>query len=679
MTLQRVRDRVPTENRPPDPQTRTATPAGPRSGGNATANTEAGKPKAYYGTGEKKSNNDLGLEGVFEAVTDEKVEALDTPLLVTEFKNVQATRKREVTTTLRELAARVHASHAPSKKTLPLLKLATFGNIPRVPGGSLRHDANLISVEGVEADYDAGVMGVEEAARRLRRAGLAALIYTTPSHAAESPRWRVLCPLAHPASPEARDALCARLNGVFSGVLAPESFTRSQSYYFGRVDGTAGQRVELVEGAALDAQSDTLDVFALGRDGRPWGMADVTSEVAEGGDLGGEPDWPRIRSALDAIPVQARGDREGCWLRIGMALHGESGADEEAFALWDAWSQASPKYDASDQLRVWESFGEHARTPVRIGTLFRIAKDHGWHGQAAGGRSHLTFLSPGDCAATPSRGYVLKGILVPGDVGCIFGAPGAGKSLIAPHLGYRVAQGLQAFGMRTRPGSVFYVAAEDPHGMRGRIQALQMAHGNAEAFQLVQGVSDLLSTDSPDLTALMEAVDAQRPALIFLDTLAMSFPGLEENTAEGMGKVVAVARRLTAHGAAVVLIHHDTKAEGSTPRGHSLLNGALDMALQLFGADDQGVVRGRLTKNRNGACDRDIAFRIGTRDLGVDEDGDAVTAALVDELAVGTAPRREKLNAPESAALDALREMIERDGEQRPGGGARREGRALEA
>ena len=164
--------------------------------------------------------------------------------------------------------------------------------------------------------------------------------------------------------------------------------------------------------------------------------------------------------------------------------------------------------------------------------------------------------------------------------------------------------------MRTKQASVFYVAAEDEYGMRGRIKALQMAHGAAENFKLVGGVSNLLVAGSPDLLELRQAVKAHKPKLIVIDTLAMAFPGLEENSADAMGRVVAVARKLTEHGAAVILVHHDTKSEGGTPRGHSLLNGALDAALHVK-RDEQGIIRGKLTKNRNGSCDRDIAFRIG--------------------------------------------------------------------
>ena len=46
--------------------------------------------------------------------------------------------------------------------------------------------------------------------------------------------------------------------------------------------------------------------------------------------------------------------------------------------------------------------------------------------------------------------------------------------------------------------------------------------------------------------------------------------------------------------------------------------------------DENGVVRGRLMKNRNGSCDKDIAFKIGTRSFGTDEDGDFITSAFAD-------------------------------------------------
>ena len=273
----------------------------------------------------------------------------------------------------------------------------------------------------------------------------------------------------------------------------------------------------------------------------------------------------------------------------------------------------------------------------------------------SGKSSGLRLLTPAECETADGRRYVVKGLLAERDVACIFGPPGAGKSIVAPHLAYAVAQGRQAFGRRVRQGKAFYIAAEDSHGMRQRVRGLRLSRGDAPTFALVEGVGSLL--DDADATALRALVAEHRPAVIFIDTLAMAFPGIDKNTSQDMGRVVALARSLTEHSAAVVLIHHDTKAQDGTPRGHSLLNGALDVSLLLGKADDNGVIRGKLVKNRNGVCDDTLAFRIRSVQIGEDEDGDAITAPVADELADAGA-RPDKLPRGATAALGILREML---------------------
>lgn len=586
----------------------------------------------------------------------EPISGCDLPLAVTFFPDVQAITADPNRLSLRDLHRRLGETVAPTKSALPLVKLGTFGNVATTRG-SLRHDANLLSVSGIEGDYDAGAVSPQNAAERLRQAGIAALIYTTPSHTAEAPRWRVLAPLAAEVAPAERQDLCARLNGALGGILAPESFTLSQSYYFG---GTVARPVEsfLVEGQPLDRVSD---VASIGPESKPVkSTADVCREPA---------DRAEVRRALDCI---TNADDRDTWLKIGMALHAEFNGGNEGFDLWSHWSRQSLKFNERDQRQKWKSF---RRSGIGIGTLFEIAKGCGYERIAYCDESDfddlpalpepekpkpstLTFLTPDECEASPARKYLIKGLLAEKDVACIFGAPGAGKSLIAPFLGYMVAQGQEAFQMRTKAGGVFYVASEDSHGMRGRVKALRKAHGGADAFKLVEGVSNLLVKESSDYQALKEAVKAERPALIFIDTLAMAFPGLEENSAEAMGRVVAVARALTRWGAAVVLIHHDTKAETGTPRGHSILNGALDVALHVKRDDEAGIIRGRLTKNRNGTCDRDLAFTIATEDFGFDDDGDPLTYPRCNPL-VSIPAKVKRLPPQASAALKILESMAQ--------------------
>lgn len=91
--------------------------------------------------------------------------------------------------------------------------------------------------------------------------------------------------------------------------------------------------------------------------------------------------WEEICEALRHIPPDiARDD----WVMVGMALHWaghQSGQPEEAFALWDNWSQGTPEKPAykykgyRDMAAVWRSFKPEGRT---IRSLFAIARKKGW-------------------------------------------------------------------------------------------------------------------------------------------------------------------------------------------------------------------------------------------------------------------------------------------------------------
>lgn len=411
-----------------------------------------------------------------------------------------------------------------------------------------------------------------------------------------------------------------------------------------------------------------------------------------------------LRSAVMAIPIKGREEAfgtEGDWFKVCRIIFDESAGSEEGHALWHAFSEGWGGYDYQEADGKWNRDAAYTGDRATVWTILQVAQNHGWtHPDfeawkaednaedfteemvAFGGISPdemaeidayiadlfgspsdtgtvpesggLTFETPSDCANLPARPYVLKGLLAKGDVAAIVGAPGAGKSLLAPLLGYAVARGAEVFGRRTKPGKVFYVAAEDTHGMRARLSALRQDYGDADDFKLVGGVSDLLSKKG-DLRALRAAVKTQRPSLVIIDTVAVAFPGLEENSAEGMGQVVAAARSLTAWGAAVVLIHHDTKAGDGLPRGHSILNGALDVSLYLKKDRDTGVVTVEPSKNRNGTTDQTLAFTIGTRVVGTDEDGDAITAAIAEQSDAAKAKvRLSHLTGQQRAAFDIL-------------------------
>lgn len=193
---------------------------------------------------------------------------LDRMIKITFFAGYAAATKTESTTSLRALMDKLSTTKAVKKDALPWLKLASFGN-QKTDRGSFRHDKNVIQIDGVEADYDGEQITVERAKAIITNANLAAIIYTSPSHTDATPRWRVLCPTSKALPPGERARLVARLNGLFVGALSDESFTLSQSYFYGSIEGNASHIVLAVEGRAID-MADDLDAGAVGRpDRRP--------------------------------------------------------------------------------------------------------------------------------------------------------------------------------------------------------------------------------------------------------------------------------------------------------------------------------------------------------------------------------------------------------------------------
>ncbi|AGK59917.1 hypothetical protein HYPDE_41243 [Hyphomicrobium denitrificans 1NES1] len=87
-------------------------------------------------------------------------------------------------------------------------------------------------------------------------------------------------------------------------------------------------------------------------------------------------DTEKVQAALAFIP---NGDRDE-WLKVGMALHHETGGSEQAYDFWVQWSRTSPKFNETDQRAKWLSFNpeNYDGQLMKLGTLFALAKEHGW-------------------------------------------------------------------------------------------------------------------------------------------------------------------------------------------------------------------------------------------------------------------------------------------------------------
>lgn len=245
-----------------------------------------------------------------------------------------------------------------AKPLMPLIKLAAFGD-QRSARGSLRHDANLQAVTGVEGDYDAGVIQPADAAALLAMHGLEAIIYTSPSHTPAAPRWRVLAPLSRDHAPDARRELTARLNGALGGILAPESFTASQTYYIGAVTGVPYE-CHHIAGIALDLAVNVPPAYPA--------TPTFTGTVIARTDA----DLDELRSALAVLDA----DDYHEWVAVGQAL---ACLGDQGRALWVEWSSKSAKHDDADDAR-WDTFtGDKTGFPA----IFAKAQRAGWENPKA--------------------------------------------------------------------------------------------------------------------------------------------------------------------------------------------------------------------------------------------------------------------------------------------------------
>ena len=319
----------------PPLERRNAVPAGNRDG----AYEEYAKGEKIY-SGKRKE---------IQAIIAELVgfPALDAAIPMTLFPDQRARSKTEKRWNLRRLKREIESASAEDKAHLPWVKLATFGNT-KSERGCLRNNDNVLSITGVEIDYDGGSIAVVEAVHRLKTAGTAALVYSTPTSTPEHPKWRVLAPLSKEHAPEERTRFVEMLNAVFDGEIDQQaSFTLSQSFLYGSVEGQPPVEVHLVDGEPIDLVKG-LPRLAKGKrkseDGEAVKAHDDSGSAAlfrlavtmktEGGDLDGFRDrideTPAARRHVERVEKEQRG-------------HGER-------AILRAWEKAEPhEWDSTDE------------------------------------------------------------------------------------------------------------------------------------------------------------------------------------------------------------------------------------------------------------------------------------------------------------------------------------------
>lgn len=192
-------------------------------------------------------------------------------------------------------------------------------------------------------------------------------------------------------------------------------------------------------------------------------------------------------------------------------------------------------------------------------------------------------ISKPDIKNLPRPQWLVDGLIPDRGLTFLYGAPKKGKSFIALDMALRINCGMDWHGRACRKGGILYIAGEGVGGYRNRVIGWHLHHGleiEDTGFRLLPRAINLMRVE--DIEKLVRTVvsvidDAQA---VFIDTVARSLPGADENASKEMGLFIAAcdAVRDVCH-VAVIGVHHSGKDEERGMRGSSAFRGAADCVL----------------------------------------------------------------------------------------------------
>jgi hypothetical protein len=501
--------------------------------------------------------------------------------------------------------------------------------------------------------------------------------------------WRVVC-RNDPDEPLAPGKYTGRLPGghkveVFVG---PCNFYNTFSA--ATDDRPITERVEVTL-ALLKVLGADANTTTPGRG--PRGTRSNFGEIGRTSDLGMKAkDVDALIAALKAIPADADGGRK-FWVTIGAAMYGATDGSERGRKAFSTWCRSWPEYDPAQHdeglEKLWESF--HASPPRSIGagTIYALAKQHGWRFPKGNAKADATtpqqlqveyFI---DIKASPIP-VLVKRLIATDSLVMIYGPWGASKSFLVSDLLMHVAWGQKWFGRAVDQGPTLLFSLESREGMRRRVAVFRQRyrlHEEALPFAVCFDSIDL--EDPVSVRRIIKLIRRENRRLgqafkiVAIDTMAAAL-GMtgDEDKAAKMMPIMQRCRQISRHcdGCTVILIHHPGKDLGRGTRGSSAIPAALDTLLEIEydGNRPQQPRHIVVRKQRDLAIlsDEDMFYRLQSIELAGDLDADepiisAVVVPILDpaELArLRAGQQQNRLTPSQRLALDALHEALEQCG-----------------
>lgn len=566
-----------------------------------------------------------------------------------------------------------------------------FAHAERKPGATQRRKVDIAAVHWLHVDIDPRLGEPVEAERQRIRA----LIENPPegipkpSVVIDSGRgfvasWRLAEPLRDlPAAEAANRWLAEQLGGDkchdVSRIL--------------RLPGTVNFKPEAQGRRARIVSHDAGAVYTFDRFGR---SERPERQEPNATPIGGELDRPEDIAAGIAICLSAAPAIEGqagrtAAFTVGMLLKRSGVSLERAQDL--AVDYYDPRCSPPDENWMRERIergwldGEGRpgcdRPEVLVANAFAgivVPEPVCMNGGRTTSTMRVRFLA--DTSALAQVAWLVKGWLPKEGVALLAGQSRIGKTFLLLELAGALATGGSFFGrpVRERVG-VLILAAEGAGTIAPRLEALRLHRlGGMEAATLPIAWAEI--SDANEIGAIVAAAAAEmqsrfgvRLGMIGVDTVAAAF-NADENDAQlataamkALGKLASEARTL------VVAVAHYGKSDGAGVRGSSAWTASADVILAATGeiSEITGEVKDRkvaLTKSRYAETGPISDFELRGVNLGLDEDGDPISAAVISTVSGSAA-----MHAHQALYMDRFDTLMLAAAEKVPDGrrGVRRE------
>lgn len=283
----------------------------------------------------------------------------------------------------------------------------------------------------------------------------------------------------------------------------------------------------------------------------------------------------------------------------------------------------------------------------------------------------LTFFD--DCGRRSPKRWIFKNAIAAGENSSWFGAPGTLKSALLQDMMVSAARGLDWRGFKNKQcvGSVFF-AFERADQARRRLAAYAKRDGIeglpiAVADRIINMLDPACVDIIVDTVAAAEARLGVPVGIVAFDTWSKGIAagGGDEDKAQHQNIVAANLRRVherTDGRLHIAGIGHSGKDESRGERGSNARQGDVDMQVQITGGDT--IKTATVIKANDQAEGPLTAFAGEIVEMGVDDDGDKISAFILSTKIYNSTPKESNISDQQRLALDALRTATDEHGER---------------